>query len=148
MWIIMEMIYIYIYICKVNIFLKENFHKKRYFWRCVRWQIFLYMQCVGRLQAGTVKEKKSTPHHFCEHTTLKEIVSSNWHSHCAAHQQLYWKISELQMLMQHTIIWINDILMWGEKKCMNNDSEKLWKKPQTCLAKAGYSSSPQSPKLL
>lgn len=43
----------------MNIFLKENFHKEKYFWRCVRWQIFLYTQCVARLQAGTVKEKKT-----------------------------------------------------------------------------------------
>lgn len=84
MCIILEIVYIYIqwslyiyiyvmftlhtnthtHIHKVNIFLKENSHKKRYFWRCVTWQIFLCMQCVGRLQAGTVKEKKIQPTPF------------------------------------------------------------------------------------
>jgi len=55
----MEIIYKCRY--KVHIILKENFHKKRYFWRCVRWQIFLDIQCVGRLQAGTAKGKKKKP---------------------------------------------------------------------------------------
>lgn len=147
MWIIMEMIYIYIYV-KWTFSSRKISTRRGTFGDVSDGKYFYTRNVLAGCKQVLLRKKKSTPHHFCEHTTLKEIVSSNWHSHCAAQQQLYWKISELQMLMQHTMIWINDILMWGEKKCMNDDSEKLWKKPQTCLAKAGYSSSPQSSELL
>lgn len=43
---------------------------------------------------------------------------------------------------------MDDILIWGEKKCMTRDSQKLWKKPWLCLANAEYSFPPKASKFL